>query len=747
MTGAFWIGHSIVTYAWPGVPDRAEYRGYFQNIRDFDGDYVWRPDSSTPGCSAGGGLAIPNTVNNANSLIAFVRCKLFTGNAQERVGAAFIIQTMIGLARNNPPTAAQLADWEARVRASEAQSLIGWNAWHSHGVNSYYQAFGGGPVDDAFFYESGTHWAITFWAPGRGLVYAIKRSCANPVGDISPIVDALNFTMEGTVSLPPAQATPRPNDSIQFTYRLRNNGPTSTGGTTIWWVGINTITGGATFGPSPSGTYAVNQERTFVETYVVPAGTPAGTQICRQLGWDPINSSGARDGRSNIVCATVRYDFTLTPSITIEINDGATPGAVAEPGDKVEFIYAVTNSGSTQSQSTNCTIYGLTRPGFYAIPTPNDSSSDPGFVQPAHGCPRVFPWTSTPTATDLVTETIASVPASDANRSICRVLSINPSSHTGGTATTEVCVRIAAKPYLRVYGGDVSAGGGQTTTPGSCTNNAAASIIGWNRGAADGYAAAAVQYAAMALGRIYDVSTSLNNGGGSAPAPSGLAFANTAPSGSIFGGSFGSMACIANYYNTAGAAPLTTSNLTSLSGVGRYAGTGPITLGGSINPNQRTVVYVDGDVLINNNIAYVSSGWSTSSLPLFQLVVRGDIYISQNVTQLDGIYIAQPNGATGGNIHTCANPALPATPVPTTGGTVYSSCRNKLTINGAFIAKRVMFLRTSGSLKQATTVEGSGSANIAEVFNFSPSLWIAQPPTPSGSGSEYDAITSLPPVL
>jgi hypothetical protein len=132
-------------------------------------------------------------------------------------------------------------------------------------------------------------------------------------------------------------------------------------------------------------------------------------------------------------------------------------------------------------------------------------------------------------------------------------------------------------------------------------------------------------------------------------------------------------------------------------------------------------------------------------MPLFQLVVRGNIYISESVTQLDGIYIAQPTSATNGNIYTCASAS--GVPVATNDTAIYTRCSNTLTVNGAFIAREVQFLRTRGTLSQSSPAELSTSGNIAEVFNFSPATWIQQPPVPTDMLEGYDAITSLPPVL
>jgi hypothetical protein len=79
-------------------------------------------------------------------------------------------------------------------------------------------------------------------------------------------------------------------------------------------------------------------------------------------------------------------------------------------------------------------------------------------------------------------------------------------------------------------------------------------------------------------------------------------------------------------------------------------------------------------------------------------------------------------------------------------GTLASQCNTKLTVNGGFVARQVQLLRTAGTLKQSSAAEGSGSANIAEVFNYSPMLWISQP-SDAQSAVKYDAINGLPPVL
>jgi hypothetical protein len=735
----FLIGYGAAAKAFPagGLYGRGEYNGYFTNAHDTFGTYVLPASFS--------GNAFPASLDTAAELISFIKGGngLASGANQRRTGAAFIIQTMIGSSRNRPPTAGEIAEWESRVNAAAAAGRISFFFNYSYNLNSYFQGTGSGsnPNDDAFYDGSGTAPTIVFRNSAGTIVYGIRRQCANPVGNgnISPIPDNPSFNTSGRTTVD--NASPLPGQTITFRHYVRNNGPGPTAPTPIWWIAQNMPSQATTGGAASSGTYTAGQEKNvFNESVAIPAGTPAGTQYCRRVGWDPVNGSGGRDGRGATVCATVRYDFNLTPLINFTVNGAAPSGSIAEQGDSITFNYSVRNTGLTQSQLATCNIYGLSRPGSYTAPTPPDSASDGGYVPPPTGCPRTFPYNST---TAVTSETIT---ATAANQTICRAFWVNPASLTVGAVGTETCIRIVAKPYLKVYGGDVAAGSGLETAPDTCTNNTNAAITSWNKRTPGNYAGAGVQYAGFALRAITDFATGRDNSVG-LTTPSWLSFANTAGVNNgtgLYGGTFGSVPCIRDYYSlrpaSTSALPANVSAMTT----GIYGSTGATTLtGGTVNPGENITVYIDGNVFINSNITYTPN-WSYTNTPLFQLVVRGNIYIGNGVTQLDGVYIAQRNGAAGGTIYTCATAAAAPT---LTNGAFYNSCNSKLTINGAFMANSVEFLRTRGSLSQGIVNEPSGSSNAGEVFNFNPSLWMVQPLQSGGGSDNYDAITSLPPVL
>lgn len=346
---------------------------------------------------------------------------------------------------------------------------------------------------------------------------------------------------------------------------------------------------------------------------------------------------------------------------------------------------------------------------------------------------------------------------------------VSMSAGGGGVVDTVNCtgeISIANKPYLRVYGNDVRVGGGFKAANGICTvSNPKATILAFNRGEAaasansETWIGSASQFASFALGEIGGfMSAGQNNPRTNTPAGSSitrpvldLTFGNYDPTNSIalrvptanpatfdtgkvegFGGESGMANCITDYYTA-----ITTGGGTNIVG----SSIGASTKSGS------TAEYHDGDLQINGNIDYPAS-WADGSTPSYYLVVKGDIYIQANVSKLAGVYIAQPDPVTGegGHIYTCANNLGLYT-----GTQLYEACNNaRLVVNGAFIAKQVKFQRTIDSLRDASSNETAASSRAAEIFDFSPEVYITNPHGSLRNGStkvQYDFITSLPPIL
>lgn len=601
----------------PGPYGRALNYGYFLNQLRTSGDDVI-PGGLFPG--------------NIDQFIIDVRARAQNWGGgwslQHIRGAEFIVQTMRGLPGGTFPSAADIDDWEARVRSLVANGgWINFDAPISFNINSYWQNPGS---DDAFFtISSGAYvwhpWnfydgqlvgnSIAFYDSSGNQLYAIRKACGNPVG----------WSFSGL--------------------------------------------------PNP-----------------VP--------------------------------------YNLQPIVNASVV-GAAPGTtVAEPGDTINFDFRINATTGTPSPVVNCSVANTNRTGYFGPVV--------GGAAPPTTCPRSFPGNS---STAVASQSVVAT----ANTTVCRRLAVQPATPAGDLRQQEACVVVTSKPYFKVYGGDVSVGGGLETAPNTCTTNNNAAAVAWNKGTAGSYSGAGGQYAVQAMRGITDFASAQGNASG-APAPTGLSFANTATNvgSGNFGGNFQSVKCISDYYGrkpTSGVQPL--SSLAR--GKGVYEATGNTTFpGGTIEPNDDITIYVDGDLHIANPITF-SGSWTAASTPLLQIIVRGNIYISSTVTRLDGIYIAQPNGGTGGTIYTCATgftaPVL-------ANGAFYTPCaNNKLTVNGAFIADSIEFTRTRGTLRGATAAEPGSSANIAEVFNFGPAFWMKQPTPTSGRVDNYDAITSLPPVL
>jgi len=443
--------------------------------------------------------------------------------------------------------------------------------------------------------------------------------------------------------------------------------------------------------------------------------------------------------------------YSLTPTIGATITEGGVtiPGNVGQVGDKVTFKYTVRNTGSGDSPDINCTIYGASYPGDHNIPTPAEKVNNGGYSQPARNCSAFSGGESRQVATEIVDLTTA-------NTTICRSFYVQPyKSNSAEEKGTEVCIAVAARPYVKVYGGDVSVGAGIMNNATHTCSTSTSGITAWNREGAGQYGGAGVQFAARAIDAIYDFASAQRvSAPATAPASgSNLTFANTTVADPIFGGSFGTMPCMVDYYaNLPASADVVSGPNVVVSNLKNGASkvTGNINLSGNVNPDQRSVLYVDGDVYITSQIKYPGV-WQYNRVPLFQLVVRGNVYIKNTVDQLDGTYIAQPNTATGapGAIYTCATSSAPLA----LSGSMYNTCNTKLLVNGQFSATQVYLLRTRGTITDSATngYEAVGSSGAAEVFNYTAANWIAQPPAGSSNAESsiggYDAVSSLPPVL
>ncbi|MBI5906560.1 hypothetical protein HY857_00715 [Candidatus Saccharibacteria bacterium] len=445
-----------------------------------------------------------------------------------------------------------------------------------------------------------------------------------------------------------------------------------------------------------------------------------------------------------------------------------------EPGEPV-------SGGAIQITYTNNTGYPLYGYGFHV-----DWS---GGISVSPGTRDYSGVVNPPTTTMGPGSTVITA---NSEGTITGVATYNGTQQPGITSCQSV-VRPETRPYLKVFGGDVSTGGwfnSNGTNSCSADPSRQENPKGGIRTFASGYVAgshayragSSSEFAAYALG-VIENSNASKYGFYSrslqplAPPPvttmDSLDFANPTPTtDGILGFSTGSKdtandSCIKDYYsNVIGTAPNMFGDVNAKPNAGPgnakifNHGQNSFSISGpawTLAKGERITIYAQGDVYINTNISYVNSVLDPS---YFTLIVKGNIYIASGVTKLEGLYIAQPTTMTNdGNIWTCAV-ANGGIFKPPTSAETSANCKEKLIINGAVIAKHVTFNRVGGkgdlrnnslywttsSDPETSSIDGTNKA--VEEINYIPEMVAGSPYlNPIDSSSRLDYITVLPPLF
>ena len=704
--------------------------GYFYNVC---GGYGYRPYGWTVGQTGSlfqGG--VPAGVNSVDSLIGWLQGEYNSGQPNQNM-AAFVVRTMQGQGGGASPSLSA-ADWsDLKARLTQPSVSINWNAYHSTGYNTYQQSTSMTPTtyrptsrnDVAWITQGQSGQAIMIYYNGSP-VYALFRSCGNPDGGLPgiPAAPAPNPAPVGYYdSLSCVYAQGWAFDPSVSSQSIRVD--VQVDGTTRIWQTTNVYRPDVNAAFGISGTHGFQDD---ISAWV----SDGGTHTVEPFAID-IDSSGNTTGL--IVSLGKRtvsgcYNYTLTPSVS------SPGGAYIEAGDALNFQYQVKNSGPTTSPVVADAIKQ------YLIPPGQSLNTYTMQDNVTANCNNVFSSTLCATSWQLPSrsfgvgttsvDTTGSSPAYTPTNtaglpigtSICQILALDPAGQdTNGNIihgrwSAPFCVRIVAKPYFTVTGGDISSDG---------------NITSWNAdnvGGA-GYAGAGSQLAALATGNI----TSFVTGTGMSSNPSSLAFANTTAAGTRYGGGYTETTPMP-VISTAGATVLTTStpSLSSLNGT--YTRSGDLTLWDPTPAGKSvTIVMTSGNLYISNNISY--SYGSLAQIPRLTVIVQnGNIYVNNNVSQIHGVFYV--GGAGQGNFYSCAT----GIGAPSTD---YNTCNHQLTVYGAVTANKLILSRTYGSV-HATT--GTPAAP-AENFFYSPEVWLAPASSTSSNSSDviYNSYVSLPPIL
>lgn len=274
------------------------------------------------------------------------------------------------------------------------------------------------------------------------------------------------------------------------------------------------------------------------------------------------------------------------------------------------------------------------------------------------------------------------------------------------------CPVVNNKPYFKVYGNGISAGG-DFQQSGSCSTAGAGQLAGWFNNTFSGYGyGASTNLSALAIAQTVGVAsaqTSLSR------AAKELSLSNTvgvgAPSSDspLLGGNYGGSSaniCMTSVPPPDNARDIPTASISIGSAAGQYK-TGKYSKSGNLIISDGTVgagsnleIYVDGDVYIDSDVTYGDDGsWNKDNVPQLLIQAKGNIYISNSVHTLDGTYIALPrDNNTGSTIYTCGT-ASGSSFSPVSAAVLYTQCNNQLTVHGTFSARKVNMMRTYGSLR------------------------------------------------
>lgn len=699
-------------------------------------------------------------VNNSAQFISTIKGYLnqsgYYGYSNS-VGAAFIIDFMLGRTPdgsiangvNYAKNPANLAAWENMVTmygsgvAGVTPYWVNWSQGYlnscgsGHTTNSSYSPDTG---DDVIRNDTCGNIALPqivfYWNNGKSW-FAVGKPCGNiqddsqtpppPISDAQPsgtISLTCNATQQQVAAITFGDDDSTAADPVQAYITTTNNSASPPQSWTSSTQSSPSKTGSATIPiPPPPTTDPYISQPVYLWVKDVGAGgsgtfssiTSANTRPCAKLSCNGNQITPEGMGTGNPLDPYEKFDAV----VSVQAVPSAPPGAtmtLAIVNSKGKTIYTATQPTTIDSSGV---ISSATFPGIAATGAAGEYEIDWHLNAPAG--------VSSPFCNDSLD--------------------------------------VAYAPYLKVYGGDVSVGAspyGETTScigpdPVRDIPNINAGIYSWNRYTAD-YSGAGTEVAARTLGIIAGFATAQS---ASSPAPTGLSFANNGLNGStqlnpgsgLFGGflypavssDLGPITADCGLTSDITQAPLKTNQTLSSLVVN------------PLNFTGQQVVYVnDADVYIDTNIQYkTAGGWaSTTDIPSFKLVViGGNIYIGSNVTRLDGLYISEPQEPgtdyNGGIIFDCAKKVGASFQRLDfqVDNTYYQDCNNQLTVDGAFVGREVKLARTYGSIGQTIATPDSllGTTNAAEVFNYTPELWLPRGNAAPNQG--YTSITGLPPVL
>lgn len=550
---------------------------------------------------------------------------------------------------------------------------------------------------------------------------------------------------------------PTPSCSISANPNPMNEGENTTISWSSSYGSSMTVTGNGKSWSGTSGSRSDNPTRTV--TYTGSVSNADGSASCSTVVTViplprctiSVSPSSYVGGGSNYT--TVTWSSTNASNVTV--NRGSTFFASGTSGSKTDNQQAPNtynyNGTATIVGARSITLSTTCSANLVVYPEPSCSSS-PTYPAPndtvtyfaSGGDPsKPYNWSNGYTGNPMSTSYGSA--------------GIYTESVTNGGVTRSCTATVVNKPYHRAFGGDTLAGVGFAATDSTCPASSITSgkrPLGFTRNIGGNYTGGGNSHANISTGAIVEFVSGMLEPGPSNPRV--FAFANT---GGGYGGNFStanlSSACATNYYSKMGATSPISSTVSPASLANQdYRSTSNLIIGGGqVSAGVRTTIYVDGNVFISGPITYAGSGGygtNPGNIPSLRIVAKGNIYVGASVSEINGVFIAQPDDSNArGGFYTCGfdRGSNIFTGPSASGGSPYSSSEfvnqcasTPLTVYGAVVARDIFLHRSQGTLP--TVTEGFPSTS-AERFIYTPDTWFNGDPSISKPFQAYTALPSI----
>jgi hypothetical protein len=659
---------------------RKAFSGYFTGNLDYSGNNVL-PADSNDGSPDYSWVAIPYSmskvgdINTTGSLVKFLYDANRSSSAQRITGSAFIVCTMLGHNGGECDTdegrkikAADWADLTQRLQDREKKNKIQWKNVYATTVNSFWQGTAAEEfdiwgvyttLDDvAFFDKPRNDYGINILDDNDNIVYRLLYRCANPVGSglqAIPVANTWDLSVSSSVTGPDA------NGNLTWTHTVKNNGPNYS------YKNSNDLGTGA--GGNNSSNISAGTSISFTSSYSIRSDD-AGKNLCRSTKASPKAWDDSGEVESAAACFLVPYNYSLTPSVSIDVPN------VIEAGASFNVTPKVNNSGPTKSRETNWelkkTVAGVLEKTYTGLTTFNQGDNSLSIY------PEI--------ANDVA-----------AGTKICFELSVQPRSYSDNSwARSSTCLVVGKKPKVQIWGGDLWSDGEVITSTSKKNDKTFGSWIEYGIFAKSAITGAASGSAFAGLG-LSNVDSACRY--------SYLSFANTPKSSSSCSGAdktIGNYSGSSNWWDMADSYSSGDSISGPISLKDKNSGiytSGDITLNASELSNQSIIIKSTGTVTIADNQTYKEGPYSNiSQLPQL-IIIANKIIINSGVTRVDAWLISRNVNKTG-SIATCDEI-----------GDTLNKCNKQLIVNGPVVTDKLQLLRTFGS------GVGNSSGDPAEIFN------------------------------